>query len=133
MPLPNSHYSRNRNFLEDSTRYYLKSSGKYVNFPLTSPPSIWEVVFIMKNYNTFAETEALLQTAIWLPGSSIKDISAATAIKPNEQHGQSRTENLTVADWCILCDEKLPSSTIEQLFQNSHNISKYCVIFGFSL
>ncbi len=45
----------------------------------------------MENYKTFAETEALLKTAIGLPGSSIKDISAATAIKPNEQHGQSRT------------------------------------------
>lgn len=37
----------------------------------------------MKNYNTFAETEALLQTAIGLPGSSIKEIAAATSIKPN--------------------------------------------------
>ena len=37
----------------------------------------------MEDYNTFAETEALLQTAIELPGSSIKEIAAATAIKPN--------------------------------------------------
>ena len=37
----------------------------------------------MKNYNTFAETEALLQTAIGLPGRSIKEIAAATGIKPN--------------------------------------------------
>ncbi|MBR3106691.1 MAG: hypothetical protein IKH30_05815 [Clostridia bacterium] len=37
----------------------------------------------MKNYNTFAETEALLLTAIGLPGHSIKEIAAATAIKPN--------------------------------------------------
>ena len=36
----------------------------------------------MKNYTTFAETEALLQTAIGLPGSSVKDIAAATSIKP---------------------------------------------------
>ena len=34
-------------------------------------------------YNTFAETEALLQTAIGLPGRSIKEIAAATGIKPN--------------------------------------------------
>ena len=37
----------------------------------------------MENYNTFAEAEALLHTAIGLPGRSIKDIAAATAIKPN--------------------------------------------------
>ena len=34
-------------------------------------------------YNTFAETEALLQTAIGLPGRSIREIAAATDIKPN--------------------------------------------------
>ena len=34
-------------------------------------------------YNTFAETEALLQTAIGLPGRSIKEIAAATGIKVN--------------------------------------------------
>lgn len=37
----------------------------------------------MRNYNTFAEMEALLKTAIELPGSSIKEIAAATDIKPN--------------------------------------------------
>ena len=37
----------------------------------------------MKNYKTFAEMKALLKTAIELPGSSIKEISAATDIKPN--------------------------------------------------
>ena len=37
----------------------------------------------MENYNTFAETEALLLSTIKLPGRSIKDIAAATAIKPN--------------------------------------------------
>ena len=37
----------------------------------------------MENYNTFAETEALLQTAIGLPGRSIREIAAATGIKPN--------------------------------------------------
>ena len=37
----------------------------------------------MENYNTFAQTEALLQAAIGLPGSSIREIAAATGIKPN--------------------------------------------------
>ena len=37
----------------------------------------------MKHYNTFAETEALLKTAFGLPGNTIKEISAATDIKPN--------------------------------------------------
>ncbi len=37
----------------------------------------------MKNYTTFAETEALLQTAIGFPGSSIKDIGETTGILPN--------------------------------------------------
>ncbi len=38
---------------------------------------------MMKNYNTFAETESLLQTAIALPGRSIKEIAAATNINPS--------------------------------------------------
>ena len=38
---------------------------------------------MMENYNTFAKTEALLLTAIELPGNSIKKIAAATGIKPN--------------------------------------------------
>ena len=38
---------------------------------------------MMENYNTFAETEALLLIAIKLPGRSIKEIAAATGIKPN--------------------------------------------------
>ena len=37
----------------------------------------------MENYTTFAQTEALLLTAIGLPGSSIREIGAATGIKPN--------------------------------------------------
>ncbi|MBR6185341.1 MAG: transposase [Bacteroidaceae bacterium] len=37
----------------------------------------------MENYNTFAETEALLLTTIGLPGHSIKEIAASTGIKPN--------------------------------------------------
>ena len=37
----------------------------------------------MENYKTFAEMEAILLTAIELPGTSIKDISAATGIKVN--------------------------------------------------
>ena len=38
---------------------------------------------MLENYNTFAEMEALLLTAIELPGNSIKEIAAATVIKPN--------------------------------------------------
>ena len=37
----------------------------------------------MENYNTFAETEALLLTTIELPGRSIKEIAAETNTKPN--------------------------------------------------
>ena len=37
----------------------------------------------MRKYTTFAELETLLHTAINLPGSSIKDIAAATGIKAN--------------------------------------------------
>ena len=37
----------------------------------------------MKNYTTFAETEALLMTAMNLKGSSTKDIADATGIKPS--------------------------------------------------
>lgn len=48
----------------------------------------------MENYNTFAETEALLLTAIELPGNSIKDISAATAIKPNTLYKWKSSSNV---------------------------------------
>lgn len=37
----------------------------------------------MRNYTTFAETEALLQTAINLRGNSTKSVAAATGIKAN--------------------------------------------------
>ena len=37
----------------------------------------------MRKYNTFAELEALLLTAIGLSGRSIKDIAAATDIQSN--------------------------------------------------
>ena len=37
----------------------------------------------MRQYNTFAQTEALLLTAITLPGSNIKTIAEATGIKAN--------------------------------------------------
>lgn len=37
----------------------------------------------MRKYNTFAELETLLLTAIGLSGSSIKDIAAATGIQAN--------------------------------------------------
>ena len=47
----------------------------------------------MKNYKTFAETEALLKITIELPGNSIKDISAATDIKPNTLYKWKSNEN----------------------------------------
>ena len=37
----------------------------------------------MRKYMTFAELEALLLTAIDLPGSNVKSISVATGIKAN--------------------------------------------------
>ena len=37
----------------------------------------------MRQYNTFAETEALLRTAISMKGHSTKSIAAATGIKPS--------------------------------------------------
>lgn len=37
----------------------------------------------MKQYITFADTEALLRTAINQKGRSVKDIAAATGIKPS--------------------------------------------------
>ena len=37
----------------------------------------------MQKYNTFAEMESLLLAAVSLPGSTIKDIAAATGIKAN--------------------------------------------------
>jgi len=37
----------------------------------------------MRNYLTFAELEAILLIATSFPGSSIKDIAAATGIKAN--------------------------------------------------
>ena len=38
---------------------------------------------MMRQYNTFAQTEALLLTAITLPGSSIKTIAKAIGIQAN--------------------------------------------------
>ena len=37
----------------------------------------------MRQYNTFAQTESLLLTAINLPGASIQAIASATGIKAN--------------------------------------------------
>lgn len=47
----------------------------------------------MRNYKTFAEMEALLKIAVELPGNSIKDISAATNIKPNTLYKWKSNEN----------------------------------------
>ena len=41
----------------------------------------------MKQYTTFAETEALLRTAINQKGRSVKDIADATGIKPAKIYG----------------------------------------------
>ena len=37
----------------------------------------------MRHYNTFAQTESMLLTAIQLPGESIQTIAASTGIKAN--------------------------------------------------
>ena len=47
----------------------------------------------MRQYTTFAETEALLLTAIGLPGSSIKPIAAATGIQANTLYKWKTTPN----------------------------------------
>ena len=47
----------------------------------------------MRQYNTFAQTEALLLTAITLPGSSIKTIAAATGIQANTLYKWKTTPN----------------------------------------
>lgn len=46
----------------------------------------------MKHYPTFAETEALLLTAIGLPGHSIKAIAAATGIKADTLYKWKTTD-----------------------------------------
>ena len=47
----------------------------------------------MRQYNTFAQTEAILLTAITLPGSNIKTIAAATGIKANTLYKWKTTDN----------------------------------------
>ena len=46
----------------------------------------------MKYYNTFAETEALLQTAIGLPGRTTKAIATATDIRPDTLYKWKTTD-----------------------------------------
>jgi len=46
----------------------------------------------MKQYNTFAETEALLRTAINLRGNTVKDIAAATGIRADTLYKWKTTE-----------------------------------------
>ena len=50
-------------------------------------------VITTRECNTFAQTEALLLTAIRLPGSSIKSIAAATGIKANTLYKWKTTDN----------------------------------------
>ena len=47
----------------------------------------------MRKYNTFAELETLLLTAINLPGSNIKSIAAVTGIKANTLYKWKTTPN----------------------------------------
>ena len=47
----------------------------------------------MRQYNTFAQTEALLLTAIGLSGTSIKSIAAATGIQANTLYKWKTTPN----------------------------------------
>ena len=49
-------------------------------------------VISMRDYNTFAELEALLRTAINLRGRSVKDIAAATSIKPSTLYKWKTTD-----------------------------------------
>ena len=46
----------------------------------------------MKHYNTFAETEALLLTAINMKGNTVKDIAVATGIKADTLYKWKTTE-----------------------------------------
>ena len=46
----------------------------------------------MKQYTTFAETEALLRTAINQKGRSVKDIAAATGIKSSTLYKWKTTD-----------------------------------------
>ena len=46
----------------------------------------------MKQYNTFAETEALLLTAIRLPGRTTRAIAAATGIRADTLYKWKTTE-----------------------------------------
>ena len=46
----------------------------------------------MKQYTTFAETEAILRTAINMKGNTVKDIAAATGIKADTLYKWKTTE-----------------------------------------
>jgi transposase-like protein len=46
----------------------------------------------MKHYNTFAETENILQIAINMRGHTVKDIAAATGIKADTLYKWKTTE-----------------------------------------
>ena len=61
---------------------FLYSGRKNVNAATVSALMLWEVNS-MRKYNTFAELESLLLTAINLPGATIKSIAAATGIQAN--------------------------------------------------
>ena len=46
----------------------------------------------MKHYNTFAETEAILRTAINMKGRTVRAIAAATSIRPDTLYKWKTTE-----------------------------------------
>ncbi len=59
----------------------------------------------MKQYTTFAETEALLRTAINLRGETVKSISAATGIRADTLYKWKTTKvhlSLAKADALLL-------------------------------
>lgn len=80
----------------------------------------------MKQYTTFAETEALLRTAIDLKGRSTKAIAAATGIKPNTLY-KWKTTNVRLspdkADALLLYFMKTEPDRLElaETVRNAHN------------
>ena len=55
----------------------------------------------MKNYTTFAETEALLKTAIGLPGRSVKDIAEAENIKAKQNNRNDGQAAAAFRHFCL--------------------------------
>ena len=93
----------------------------------------------MENYKTFAEMEAILLTAIELPGRSIKDISAATGIKVSTLYKWKTTKahlSPQKADILLLyfmqneplrlkLADKLLTAIIISTYQDNSNLSSF--------